>query len=127
MAQKETTTAPAPEAAPPAFKRTKQVTIDALSFKTRERAYVRFLGEMHKSEKADEADDKREPATVARVLNLEDGHEYRLICPALLVSAILEEGVEYVGHCFEINVSRDPKPGKRYKEVEVYEIECPAA
>lgn len=105
-------------------KRIKQITLDVLSFKGREVAFVKFIGKLHRSEKVDESDDGRKPATVARVINLEDGQEYRLVCPSLLVSALNEDETEYLNKCYEIRVSLNTKPGKAYKEVEVYEIQC---
>lgn len=105
--------------------RTHQITLPPLSFKKREVAYIRCLSKMHKSDRVDREDDNREPATVMRVTDLQDGGEYRLVCPALMVSAFADEDFEYVEKCFEIRVSPEPKPGKRYKEVEVYQIKDP--
>jgi len=105
--------------------RIKQITIDVLSFKERDVVYIRCLGEMHRSDRVDKKDDGRESATVMRVVNLEDGLEYRLVCPSLMVSAFEDESINYVGKCFEVTVSSRPVPGKRYKSVEVYEIADP--
>lgn len=105
--------------------RINQITLPPLSFKEREVAYVKCLGTMMRSDRVDQQDDGRKPATVMRVLNLEDMLEYRLVCPALLVSAFADEGFEYKGKCFEIIVSREKKPGKDYKEVEVFELKDP--
>lgn len=102
------------------------VTVPALSFKNRTVAYVRFEGELKLSDKVERVDDKRQPATVARVVNLEDGKPYDLIAPTLLVSALLKYPVGYVGKCFEIEVSKEKVPGKQYKEVACHEIKCPA-
>lgn len=105
--------------------RTKQVTIDGLSFKGVEARYVKVLEPMAFSAKVDEGDDGRRQATTCRVINLEDGKEYRLICPTLLVSAWTDEGEGIVGKCYEILCPLDKKPGKDYREVSVYEIEEP--
>lgn len=105
--------------------RIKQITIDVLSFKERDVAYVRCLSEMHRSERVDKKDDGREAATVMRVINLVDGLEYRLVCPSLMVSAFEDESIPYVGKCFEVTCSSRPLPGKRYKSCEVYEIGDP--
>lgn len=104
--------------------RLQQITLPALSFKDRAVAYIRCIGKMCCSDRVDSKDDGRKAATVMRVINLEDGLQYRLICPALLVSAFADEGFEYVGKCFEVQVSPNKKPGKDYKEVEVFEIKC---
>lgn len=107
-------------------KRNRQITLPPLSFKDRECAYVLFLSKMQRSDRVDEEDDGKEAATTARVLNLEDGKEYHLICPTVLVSSLCRDSNQYVGMCYEIIVSKDPKPGKRYKEVEVYAIDSPS-
>ena len=107
-------------------KRKKQITLDVFSFKSREVAYVKFLSTTARSDRVGEEDDGRKTAITARIVNLEDGAEYRMVCPALLVSALAEEGIDYVGKCFEITVSKEPKPGKQYKEVECWEIDDPS-
>ncbi len=110
-----------------AILRKQQITLPPLSFKKRTRALIRIESPMRKSERVDEADDKRRPATTCRVTDLEDGRLYIMVCPALMVSAICEGMDEYVGKFFEVVVSAEPMPGKRYKGVEVYEIEAPDA
>lgn len=104
--------------------RTKQITLPSLSFKEREIVYVKILTEMHKSERVDQSDDKREPATTCRVTNLQDGKDYILICPTLMVSSLQDIGAEYVDQCFEVRTTMKPMPGKQYKGVEVYGIKC---
>jgi len=106
-------------------KRIAPVTVPALSFKSRTRAYVRIESEMHESGAVGQEDDGREPAVICRVTDLEDGQLYELICPTLLVTALDRYPGGYKGLCFEIDVSAAAKPGKRYKEVTVYEIEDP--
>lgn len=99
-----------------------QVTLPGLSFAKREIAYVKVLSAMVTSVRNDEPDSGNKPATVMKVLNLQDQMEYRLICPALLVSSLTDEGEDYVGKCYEIQVPKDILPGKRYKACQVYEI-----
>lgn len=106
-------------------KRKNQITLEVFSFKTREVAYVKFLTKITRSERVDESDDGKQVAWTARIINLEDGLQYRMVCPTLLVSALVEEDIDYVFKCFEVTVSKDPKPGKRYKEVECWEIDEP--
>jgi hypothetical protein len=102
------------------------VTLPSLSFKGITRLYLRFNTLLHQSETVSEADDGREPAFTARVINLEDKKEYEFICPALLISALARYG-DYTGKCFEIECSKEPLPGKRYRGVECYEIADPEA
>ncbi len=108
-------------------KRKQQITLPALSFKKRTRALIRIETPMRKSDRVDEADDNRQPATTCRVTDLQDGKLYIMVCPALMVSAICEGMDEYVGKCFEVLVSAETMPNKRYKGVAVYEIEAPAS
>jgi hypothetical protein len=105
--------------------RTQQISLPALSFKKRTRAYVKIVGKLHKSERADREDDGREPATIVKVVDLEDGLKYRMICPSVLVGILTDDEVDYVGKCFEINVAAEPVAGKRYKMVDLWEIKCP--
>lgn len=105
--------------------RKEQIDLPALSFKKRTRAYVKILGTLHKSERADREDDGREPATIVKVIDLEDGLKYRMICPSVLVGILTDDELDYVGKCFEVNVAAQPAEGKRYKMVQLWEIECP--
>lgn len=106
-------------------KRLGQVTIPSLSHKGIEDRYVRFLTELKISVQVEEEDDGRQAATTARVVSLEDGKEYDYIAPSLAVSALSKYPGGYVGKCFHIHVGRDVVPGKRYRPVECWEIECP--
>lgn len=103
--------------------RKQQITLPSLSFKERTQAFVLILTEMHKSERVEKKDDNRKAATTCRVKNLEDGKDYIMICPALMVSSLQDIGEDYVGKCYEVNVTADKLPGKDYKGVEVYEID----
>lgn len=107
------------------FNRKQQITLPGYSFKEREVGFIKSLGQMTRSDRVGRAEDDRKRATVMKILNLEDGLLYRMICPSLLISALEDEDVDYVGRCFEICVTADVMPGKDYKGVEVFEIECP--
>lgn len=104
--------------------RRKQITLPGLSFKTRQIAYIKALGEMQQSTRVKEQQDNRQSATVMKILNLQDQMEYRLICPALMISAFGDEGDKYIGKCFEVVVSAEKMVGKDYKDCQVYEIDC---
>lgn len=108
-------------------KRVGQVVIPSLSHKKTVDRYVRFLTELKLSEAVGEEDDGREPATTARVINLEDGQLYEYIAPALATSALNKYPGGHVGKCFHISVGLEVVPGKRYRPVEAWEIECPKA
>lgn len=107
-------------------KRIAQVTLPAISRKGHPKLYVYFLSELKRSEVSEGEDIDRKPATVARVINLEDGGEYNYVASALAVSALQQYPGGYVGKCFEINHSADKIPGKDYYGVDIYEIERPA-
>lgn len=102
--------------------RLEQVTLPGLSFKNRQRAYIKCLGPIVESKRVGEAQDGRKAAHVMKVMNLKDKLMYRMICPALMLSAFDDEGEEYVGKCYEIYVSRNKVRGKDYKDVHVWEI-----
>lgn len=110
------------------FKRVKAWTLPVFSFKERTVGYVKILNEMVESSyKQEEGKRSRGPATVCRIVNLEDGGEYDMIVPALVQSTLRDKVRTYVGKCFEIRVTAAELPGKNYKGAEVYEIEEPKA
>ena len=100
------------------------VNLPALSFKNKELLYLKFLTMLATSQHVGEEDDGREPATTARVINIETGEVCEFIAPTLLVSALSRYGA-YVGKCFEIHCTKDKMPGKNYRGVTCYEIEEP--
>jgi hypothetical protein len=104
--------------------RKQQVTLPGLSFKDREIVYVKILTEIGRSERVDERDDNRKAANTCRVLNLRDNKQYILICPALMVSAFADLREDPVGKCYQIIAPKHKKPGKDYKEVEVWEVDA---
>jgi len=101
-----------------------QITLPGMSFKGRTHAFVKILSKMHASERVDNKDDNRKQATVCKVLDLQTGELCRLICPALMVSALNDDDAKYVDKCYEIVVSAEKVAGKDYKDVAVYEIDC---
>lgn len=109
------------------LKRIATVSLPPLSFKGRTVAFVKILSEMFQPAEEDSPETDRTPATTCRVVNLEDGAEYNLICPTVLVSELKKYSAGYVGKCFEISVTADKLPGKSYKGVSVYEVACPEA
>lgn len=103
--------------------RKRSVVLPTLSFKTRQVAFVKVLGEMVRGDRIEGEKDNKEPAMLAHVVDMQTGEEYNLICPTLLVSAWEKMEGGYVGKAFEVRVSAQPLPGKRYKAVTVYEVE----
>lgn len=110
--------------AAPQFKRTAAVTVGLLTFKERDKIFVRFEEPVHKGKAMTKDGITGKPSDVVRVTNLETGEIMDLLCPRVLAS-ILEEKFgkqEYVGECFEI-MAKDI--GKAYKAIEMYQIEAP--
>lgn len=110
----------------PKFKRTAAVMVPTLSFKERTHAYVKILEAIHlgKVLKPASGQEAKKPAHVCRVIDLEDGTEKDLICPAIMVNTFAEgDTKEYVGKCFEIIATK--KEDKTYKMVEIHVIEDP--
>jgi hypothetical protein len=110
-----------------AVKRLKSITVPTLSFKNRDLLYIRCIGELFKGKDLSGAGEgpTRKPADLMRVINLEDGVEYELVCPTLLVSTLKEKVIDYVGKCFEVHATADKIAGKNYKGITVHEIEDP--
>lgn len=104
--------------------RKQQVTLPSLSFKEREIVYIKILTALGRSDRVDQQDDGRKPAITCRVLNLLDQKEYILICPTLMASAFADGHIDPVGKCFEVTAPRHMRPGKDYKDVDVYQIDC---
>lgn len=110
-------------------KRVKNLTVPVLKLVLDEARYVKFTGVMHlgKEQKEKEGEAKKEPATLANIINLEDGAECQLIISAVVKSVLTDEypNNSYVGKCFEIT-KRGRSPGKQYNAFDVVEIEDPA-
>jgi hypothetical protein len=77
---------------------------------------------------AAEGEQKKEPATLVNVINLEDGQPAQMIVNAVVKSVLNEEypNEAYVGKCFSI-AKQQRQPGKQYDPFRIEEIEDPAA
>jgi len=104
--------------------RIKSIALPTLSFKDREIAYIKILAKAVTPDADQKEESGKGNATVMKVIDLQTGEEVRLICPSVLTGILHEEGENYVGKCYEVYASSQVKPGKRYKEVEVYEVAC---
>lgn len=108
------------------FKRVGAVTVPTLSFKSRDRVFVKILEPIHLGKQLKETTGKeaQKPAHICRVVDLEDGSIKDLICPAVMVSTFAEgDEKDYIGKCFEIIATK--KEGKSYKIVEIHLIDDP--
>ena len=113
------------------FVRTKAITLPTFSFKKRTEAYVKCMSEIYLGQELDEVKsdgtiEKKAPAHLMKIIDLETTTPCEMIVPTLLLSTFTEKlDNDYVGRCFEIIVSAQPREGKRYKEVQVFEIKEP--
>lgn len=105
------------------FVRSKSVVVPSYSFKKRVSGF--FLATAPIKIKSN-IDDKGEQKTtpVMRIVDLETGEEVDMIVPTLLVSELNDNYPNdgYVDKKFEVAVSADPKEGKRYKTVQLWEL-----
>lgn len=69
-----------------------------------------------------QVDDKKEPATLMNVTDLETGEEGQIICPFLLIEALNADYPDnaYVGKMFAISLTRVPE--KKYNLVNLTEL-----
>lgn len=116
-------------AAPTIFKRKKLLTRPTLKFSEGVPRYVKFESAMFKGKDTKEKKSDgtpKEPATVANVINLEDGSECQIIISAVVKSVLNEEypNDAYKDKCFEIT-KQGKQPGKQYNGFNIVEIEDP--
>lgn len=114
------------------FKTLKKLTRPTFKFVIGKAVYVRidekvFIGKELKKD-ASEGGNKREPAHVANVTNLETGELGQIIVSAVVLSVLNDEypGDTYVGKCFSITKLQKTE-GKAYFPYNVDEIEDPGA
>lgn len=107
------------------FEKVKVVNRQLLKFVKDETRHVKFEGPMHlgKEMKAKEGEKKKEPATLANVVDLETGEECQIIISAVVKSVLEEEYPKnaYVGKSFGIT-KRGKAPGKAYEQYTVVEV-----
>ncbi|HMD55716.1 MAG TPA: hypothetical protein VKJ65_14310, partial [Phycisphaerae bacterium] len=105
------------------------LTLDVLKFVEGEARHVKITGAMFvgKEQKAEADGKKREPATLAHCINLEDGLECQIIISAVVKSTLMDEYPNdgYVGRCFAIT-KKSRVAGKQYFPYGIEEIEDPA-
>ena len=99
------------------YQRKKQLTRRALKMEYDKSYFVHSLGNVFKGEKID---DKKDPAMLWPVLDLDDGHEKYIVCGTLLQRALEEN--DHVGKNFEV-IKHAPEQDKEYSTYSVYEIQ----
>jgi len=114
------------------FKRTGAVTLPTYSFKKRTVAYIKSLSKIYEGQVIQELDKKtgelvdKPPAKLMKIVDLETMRLCEMIVPTLLTSTFTEKmNNEHIDMCFEICVTADVLEGKKYKGVEVYNIDEP--
>lgn len=107
------------------FETVRVVNRQLLKFEKDVPRHVMFEGKMHlgKEMKAKEGEKKKEPATLADVVNLETGEQVQIIISAVVKSVLEEEYPKdaYLGKCFTIT-KRGKAPGKSYEQYTVIEV-----
>lgn len=110
------------------FKVAKIVTLPLFKWKNDEERYYQFLEAMYVGKVVDnkskkEGEKKKDPATLAKVINLETGEMGQIICGKVLQGILNEDYPEhnYVGKSFAITQYRTPE--KDYNYYNIYEIE----
>lgn len=106
----------------PKFQKVRSVTQSVLKIANGQPRYVFALAPMYQGEKID---DKKEPAILLPVVDMETGEEGVVICPAVLQSELVKAyGVDgYVAKGFELVKTRDPE--KKYNHVAISEVAAP--
>jgi hypothetical protein len=111
--------------------RKKLLTRPVLKWEVSKPKYLKIEASMHigkeiKSRSEKEGDKKKDPATIAHVIDLTTGEPAQIIVNAVLKSVLIDEypGDAYVGKCFSIT-KQARQPGKQYDPFQIEEIEDP--
>jgi hypothetical protein len=112
----------APVAKPFAFKVKTRISENQIKLKVGEPVYVKFDSKFYKGK---QLEDKKEPATLAQVTDLETGENAIIVVPVVVQSSIEEKYSDgaYVGLCFSIEKLEKANPDKKYFPYAVAEIE----
>lgn len=109
---------------PTKLKIVKRVTLPILKQRVGQPIFVKILEKMELSES--KGDDKKDPATVCKVYDLEHDHPAQIIVTAVTKSNLMESYPNdgYVGRFFKIELFA--VEGKKYHQVELIEFDEPA-
>lgn len=115
------------------FKRVRLLTRPTLKFQEGVPIFVKieekmFIGKDIVGRNADTTKAKKEPATIANVIDLTNGEPSQIVCATIVKSTLTEEypGETYVGKCFAMTkMAKDS--GKDYNKYKIEQIEDPAA
>ena len=107
------------------FKKKRRISQNQLKLQIGVPVYVQIEGTFHEGKKLD---DKRDPATLAEVIDLETGENALIVVPSVVKSSIEEQypNEKYVGLQFEIEKLQKDNPDKKYFPYRVTEIEVDA-
>jgi len=105
------------------FKKLKNVTLPLFKLANNTENYFKFMAAFRVGKVVD---DKKEPPTIAHVVNLETGEEGEIIVGAVLKQEIENAypNGEYVGRCFEI-VKHAPEGARKYSLWNIAEVAEP--
>lgn len=102
----------------------RQVVVPQLKQKDGETVYIKIVDLIHKGKEIKDATGVLKAAQLCTVINLVDGKHYAYLTNAVLEGVLADEypGGAYIGKSFAVKKLPAPE-GKRYKSLEVVEIE----
>lgn len=103
------------------YKRKQALTCPLVSLAHTPHLHFRVLGAIQQSIMPNFARNETGTVPLMEIVNLHSGEIGKLIVNSMLASA-LEHFGDYVGHSFEV-LATEPRPGKPYRDVTVWEIE----
>ncbi len=107
------------------YKRSKTLTLPIVSMAHNDEMYIKVVGPMYKVNEDEDENGKKRPMTLVPIIDLESGEEMLLICHTLISAVFKRDAKGYVGKCYELSTGPDI-PGKNYRNINMYEIDCEA-
>lgn len=109
----------ATKAEAPKFKKIRSLTLPLLKIEKNTERFFYFHGPMYLGDKVDP---KKDPATLAHVVDLETGEEGLIICPSVMQSELRRHygNDGYMHKCFGVRIHRIPE--KNYNIVTLDEV-----
>jgi hypothetical protein len=104
------------------FKKIRSVTRNLIKMENNREYYFKIQAPMHLGK---QIDDKKEPATLLNVIDLETGEEGQIIVGSVLRDVFIENypGDSYVDRCFEVVKFRDA--AQKYNTYNLSEVADP--
>lgn len=106
------------------YKRIKKLNLPLWAMNHEQRLIIQATGEPQRVELGGDETGGKTDATVLECIRVDTGEVGQLILSAVMLSSLLRSGAELTGRYFEF-VTGPVAKGKRYRQVECYEIEQP--